>query len=514
MVFAVVVLFCLFYGFAFALFAPFLILFFLIPPAILALMVIWALPDLHSPPTGALSWLEFAFMFMLVIWPSYIAVALPGLPWITMVRITGFPLAIVLMVCASTSATFRGEIGLALKQTPVLWRLLVAFVVIQLVSIGFSRSVFSSFDKFLVAQISWTAIYFASVYVFLKPGRVERMSALIWGMAMVVGLIGIAEWRVHHVLWAGHIPSFLQINDRAVAQSLASSDRAGAYRSKSTFENPLGFGEYMALATPFVMRFAVGPYNVLTRVAAAVSVAFIMFATWTSHSRCGTIGVPLGVLFYGAAWAALKWRRDRYSMLGPALALGYPVAAGLVLAIVMFVGRIRSVFVGNGSENSSTQDRYEQISMGVPKVLSHPWGYGIGQGAEVLGFAPYGSLTIDNYYLDVLLEYGVIGFIVYYGMLLVAFFYAGKTVFDHKRLAREAEFLLPIAVAILVFFLIKSSFSEQNNHPLIFMMMGMVSALVYRVHVESKAAAAAQSAAAAAPPVRVPPRVTGRPAYR
>ncbi len=43
-------------------------------------------------------------------------------------------------------------------------------------------------------------------------------------------------------------------------------------------------------------------------------------------------------------------------------------------------------------------------------IISRPWGYGIGQGGITLGFAsPSGVLTIDSYFLSVLLEFGMSG---------------------------------------------------------------------------------------------------------
>jgi hypothetical protein len=512
LVLAVVVVFCFFYGIAVALFMPWLILGLIVPIAILVPIAIWALPDRRAASTRALWGLLFAYMMCLIMWPNYIALALPGLPWITMSRLTGFPLGLILLLCVSTSQEYRESVSKTLASAPLIWILLVVFVGIQTLSIAFSKSVLTSIDKYLVDQLSWTCIFFVSAYVFQKEGRVQRMAGLLWAMAMFVGVIAIFEYRHERVLWAGHIPSFLQINDLAVQKTLAGGSRFGKYRASSTFGTPLGLGEYMALTMPFVLRFAMGPYPWLLRGLAAFSVLFVMLISVLSGARVGTVGCLIALVLYGGAWSLLKWRREPSSLVGPAIAAGYPIAALVGAASIAFIGRLRGIFWGDGSQKYSDHDRIVQIQMGIPKILSHPWGYGVGRGGQTLGFAPAGakSLTIDNYYLDVTLQYGVDGFIVYYGMFLVAMYYCAKVVLTLKTMTREIEMLLPISISLGTFFIIKSAFSEENNHPLVFMMLGMVVALVHRASALKEPAAEKAEVTNVLRPARRPTRLQGQ----
>jgi hypothetical protein len=483
--YSALVFLCLVYGGLWALLTPFLIVALLVPIGIVALVVVWALPETRMAPVQSLSWLLFVFIACLVLWPNYIALSLPGLPWITMVRLTGVPLAFVLLVCVSSSSQFRTALAECLKSTPYIWKLLVAFVVIQTASIAFSDNIPQSLDKFAIAQMSWTSIFFASAYVFLQPGRVERMARLLWVMAIIVGLIAVVEFQAERVLWAGHIPSFLQITDVNVAHILAGTERFGRYRAVSTFGTPLGLGEYMALTMPFLVHYTIKPYPWPTRSAAFASAIFAMVVAILSGARVGTIGCLVSIMLSVAAWSLSKWRRDRESLLAPATSLSLPFLVVGVAATVTFVGRIHQLLWGTGSEKFSDESRIEQLHIGLPKILSHPWGYGISMGAETLNFRPFGGrLTIDNYYLDIALEYGVLGFIVYYSMFLISIYYGLRTLLRFRRLDREVEMLTPITIALTTFFIIKSSFSEQDNHPLVFMMLGMVAALVYRASKE------------------------------
>ena len=491
--------FCFIYGLLYAFFTPYLLVGFGLPLLALLLMVIWALPQSRAPPTRALEFLFFAFIISLVVWPNYLALSLPGLPWITVARLTGYPLAFLLLVCLSTSEQFRRVIGDGWSDAPVLRNLFLAFTALTIVSILFSSQKAFSFQKLLVAQTNWTAIFVVAIYVFHKPGRADRMIKALWASAIFVGIIGVMEWRVQHVLWAGHIPSFLKISDQSVQDTLAVHMRLhfGPYRSVSTFTTPLGFGEYLAITLPFVVHYAFNAKGRILRLAARISVPFILFVAWVSGSRLGMIGCLIAVGAYCGIWAFLRWRRDRNSLLAAVILLAYPLAATTFALATLFVGRVRHIVWGTGAQGYSDQARQDQIHMGIPLILKHPWGYGIGRGAETLGYAPFGFLTIDNYYLAIVLEYGVVGFIIYYGMFLAAVFYSGKRIVAERFSEPELELIIPAAIALVNFVMIKSVFSEEGNHPIVFMMLGMVVAFLHRIRLSEKTAEAATASQAA-----------------
>ena len=115
-------------------------------------------------------------------------------------------------------------------------------------------------------------------------------------------------------------------------------------------------------------------------------------------------------------------------------------------------------------------------------VFKAPQGHGIGMSAETLGYRmESGQLSIDTYYLAVALEYGIIGFLVYYGFFILGTYYASRTTILKKYEQAEFRFLIPIAIALVNFLVIKSIFSQQDNHPLAFMFVGMLVGLLYRM---------------------------------
>jgi hypothetical protein len=468
------------YGALFAYYGAELFLQFTVPLVLLAILAIWALPDTGAAPTRLLEVLLFTYLVGLVCWPNYLAIALPGLPWVTVIRIIGVPLAATLLICASCSAVFRNEFKAVLASSPVIWKMLVGFVFLQAISIVLSSDPPYAASKFLIAQLNWTAVFFASCYIFTRPKRIEHWAMLIWLVAIFVSLIGFQEWRVSKVLWAGHIPGFLQVEDPAVQRILEGAVRTwgGKYRVQSKFATSLGLAEFLSLALPFVIYFIMSPYRMAVRLAAAATVPFLLFIIVATDARLGMVGFFSSILFWTLLFGLLRWRRQVRSLFGPAIALSYPVVFGLFVTATFFVGRLRHLVWGSGAQQFSTDARQLQYEMGIPKVLTHPLGHGIGEASFVLGYTNRaGQLTIDTYYLSIALDHGIIGFILYYGMFLLAIYKAARiAIFSEDR---ELSLAGPVAIALINFVVIKSVLSQQENHPLAFMMLGMVVALTY-----------------------------------
>lgn len=480
--FAALMLFCFVYGFFFSVMAPFNFVFLMAPLMFVAFLVIWVLPDTIRAPVRTLEWLFYAMFISLAVWPNYLAIALPGLPWITMIRLTSFPLVLTLLVCLSVSGEFRRQVTGSFRALSAVPILLAIFVVIQFISIGFSNEVGSSIQRFIVAQTTWTVSFVVAAFLFMRPGQIKRWSIIFWAMAVFVSLLSIVEYRVGHVLWLGHIPSFLKVEDESVQRILGGSMRAGTtrYRTQATFSTPLGLAEFIALALPFAMHFSTARFSQLIRGAAIVSIPVMFYGCYLTDAKLGMVGSLVGILLYGFATAYRNWRANKSNLIAAAFLYAYPAGMCAIFAALMFVGRFKNLILGDGSHANSTDARFTQYTMGFEKILHWPFGYGPGMSGEALGFGRSlsGMITVDTYYLTVALEYGILGFIVYYGMFAIAIFEGGRRIVKQPPHNEDRSFLLPLTVSLAAFVVIKSVFSQQDNHPVIFMMLGAVVALI------------------------------------
>ena len=302
-------------------------------------------------------------------------------------------------------------------------------------------------------------------------------------MATAVACIGVWEKSEGHVVWAGHVPSFLKVEDPSALLALSGSSRAatGEHRVQSTSGTSLGLAEFLALSLPFIIHFTTAGHKWYIRMAASFTIPLLVYVILLTQSRLGIVGCLITIMGYIFFWSILRWRQRPNSLVAPFLIAMYPVLLGMAIGATFLVGHLRAVVWGNGPQQASNDARLFQYQTGIPKIISHPWGYGPGMAGEVVGYVdPSGLLTIDTYYLAIAIDYGVIGFLLYYGLILFSIWHAAMKAVQPSSRRGELVLFLPIALTLINFFVIKSVFSEQDNHPIIFMILGMMVALAYR----------------------------------
>ena len=491
----------LIYGFFFALTAPYLIVPFSTPILILVLMSIWALPDRPHAPTKTMEFFFAALLISLILWPNYLALALPGLPWITAIRLTGFPMAFFYLVSLSTSRDFRSEIKQTLNAVPGLWGCFLVFIAMQFITLPFGKSPALAVQKALLQQINWTSMFIIAVWIFRIPGRVQRYTTMLVLAAIPIVALTLLEFREQHVVWSGVVPSFLKVDDPVAALILQSAIRGatGLYRTKATFSTPLGLSEYLAFVAPFALHYVCGPYRLPTRLFGLVLLPILFYCIRTTDSRLGVVGFLVTLLLYLLFWGVLRLFRDRGDLFASAVVYAYPAFFGAFGVAVMFVHRIHRMVFGDGATAASNEARANQLHMGIPKMFANPIGHGAGQSGAAMGYGANEFITIDNYYLTLGLDYGFLGLFMFLAIFLVAIRSGFAAIVKSSKLKdRELNLLIPLTILLSEFLVIKMVFSQPDNHPIIYACLGMLVALVARVR-DVTATEAAEPAKAVAP---------------
>lgn len=495
---------CLLWGAVFGLVGQFLMVPMLLLLTPLVGLVIWMLPDSNAISEVPLERLMFAYVAALLVWPDYLAIVLPGLPWLTALRLVGIPMALVLLITLSQNAVAREGLKRTLGQTPQLWQLMAAFAFIALYSCALSATPMFSLNKYVTMLLNWVAPFFVGAIVLAKPGRIRTLAIVLWAIALIVSIPALYEVFYKKIWWAGRIPSFLKVEGESVQRILAGTMRAytDKYRVQSRFTTSLGFAEFLAYVLPFILHLTVTGDRRM-RFAGVATIPFLFYMTYMTDARSGMIGFFATLLLYLLAWALIRWRTRPESVFGPAITLAYPAIATGFLAATFVIGRLRRIVWGTGAQASSTDARQQMYEMGMPMIMNNPIGHGLGRGAETLGFvAPDGLLTIDTYYLSIALELGVLGFLVYFGMFAFAMVRSAFAALDAR--SADTTFLIPISIALFNFILIKSVLSQQENHPLAFLLLGGSAALIARA-VAERNARASDSGPPTGLPVQPPP---------
>jgi len=481
--------FCVVYGFFIAIFMGAVMAVVVLPLVVLAGLVIWLLPDGATAPTVTMYRLLMAYMVAYLVWPDYVALSLPGLPWISAIRLIGFPLVAMFLISLSTSSQYRRELSDVLAGAPWLARMVLIFMGFSVFSLIVSTSFANSMNKLVVAMIYLFAMFFISAHTFRKPGRATLFIYLMWGIMVFNCFIGLWEARLQQLPWAGHIPQFLQIQDPTVLKMFKFRARAasGAYRVQGKFTTPLGLAEFIVLVMPLVIHIALSTRKVLVRLAAIATLPMAFMTLLATDSRLGLSGFMMACLLYLFAWGLLQWRNHKDSIFGPAVLIGYPFMFIGFLAATFFVGKLKLMVWGGGAQQFSSNSRALQWAMGIPKIFARPFGYGIGQSAVTLQFYNGDDLSVDSYFLTALLEYGILGFASFIGVLVSAMGYGAAGVFYARE--EEDRLLVPLSIALINFLVIKAVFTQVENHSLVFIYLGCVCALAGRVLTRGKAVA-------------------------
>jgi hypothetical protein len=456
----------------------------MIPIAALSILIMAMLPENGRAFERSIYALFCGFLFALAVWPDYVGLDFPGLPWLTVNRIIAFPLCLLFIISLSQSKNFRASLVDVLISSGPAWKFILAFFVISTLSIGVSDKPIESINKLIVAIYGWGAVFLIAVLFFRVPARTERFMKLLWFGAVLTCLVGVLEAKMGAVPWAGRIPSFLQIDDPAIHRVLAGAMRAalGEHRVQAKFMTPLSLAEFLALAFPFIIHLAVSRRHLFERFCASVSMPLVLYVILQTDSRLGVVGVIIATLGYAFFWFFRKWRKDRSSILAPLIVAGYPAMIVVLLVSSFFVGRIRNAVWGSGAAYQSSDDaRQEQMVRGIELIIQQPWGYGMGRAAEVLGYTGGGDvLTIDSYYLSIALDAGILGFFAYYGAFLIIIWKA-TWLSDRASETESSAWLIPGVIALASYVVIKSILSQQETHPLAFAILGLVVAMIHQV---------------------------------
>ena len=480
-VLALIILIGMIYGWLVAVFPLFLYLYLLVPVGILALIVIWALPENDNVPAKAINTLFFAIFVTICVWPNYIAIAIAGLPWITFIRLWAVPMALLFVISLSVSPRFRREAGEWFQTNPwILWAMLV-FIALNFLTLPKSPFPFTSFNSVLINQIEWTTVFFVSCYIFRKAGRALTWARMFCGLAIFQSFFCIVELINGRVPWANRIPSFFKVQGDLIEAILAGGSRSatGEYRIQSIFTTSLSFAEFIALSTPFVLYFLINAKRQMIQIGLLLYLPFSFWIILKTDSRLGVIGFFASLFLYALFWGIKRWQQDRHTLIAPAVVLAYPAVLTAFFALSLIWRRLEVMVWGGGPQQASNEARRVQWVGAWRELKEWPLGNGIGSSGVMVGYYDAsGNLSLDSYYITMLVDLGIIGFVAFFSMFAIAAFKSIKVGLVTKD--EEIELLLPLGIMLTVFIIIKAVLSQEDNNSLMFIALGAAVALFHR----------------------------------
>jgi O-antigen ligase len=398
--------------------------------------------------------------------PSYLPFKFSELPGLNPIRITYFVLIFNLLHAILSSKAIRLNIYKVVKQNKLIFLLTMLYVFWGFASALASETKIQSVSYF-IRSLNWIPIAITATVCIKNYSDVKKVFLFLSLGCITSSVIAVLERLYGSNLFINIFPL-----DKEQVESLSwiaeDKSRGGKYRVAGIFSHPLALGEYLSMCLPVVGSMAFATNKKIFRVALFSSIPLVFFAIYLTQTRSSIISAAISLLFYLLLIAA-KLAKNKTSF-STAIAGWFGISAVSFL-IIGSIGVAISIAQGNSTEEvGSSAARLIMVERTIESINKSPYfGYGPGNAAITIGYIGLArNLTIDSYYLSILLESGIpalIFFILLFIFISVKTLYAGLNSPHPKSLT-----IFAIFIAILSSLTIKSILSLTNNFELLFLL--------------------------------------------
>lgn len=451
-----------------------------VPIILLAGLALWMAPDVDTKLDGAIERSYFIFWGFALIWPNYIALNIPGLPWISFERLSMMITAIISLTAISMSSRMRGELADVLTSNKVLLRFFLCWVLIHALMLMVGQ--LEAAGRWVHHSLVWHLLFILSAWVMVKPGRALRLNSLILLAIGLTAAVVIPEFRNAKPIWVDYIPGFLGIDPELQELLQFGVVRGENYRARSIFVVSLVYAEYIGMLLPFVLLAIVSARSGWSRAGSLALLSLVATAAYLTQARSAMIALLVGTSVFAAIWVFRRFRENyvRRDVISAGMLYGSPIVGLSAVIVALTVPRFRVRILGGGQHAASDNARELQWEMAIPQILKNPIGYGMGSSERVVPYTNLaGKWTIDSYPINLLIEYGVPGFVAFVGFFATAIYLGTKT-YMRAQGNPEEELSGAAAVGILSFLITRLILSSEAGQTIAFGFAGVILGLYYR----------------------------------
>jgi hypothetical protein len=443
---------------------PPLALVFLLP----SVAILWAkAPEARAVPRAlALTFILIATV-LLAVWPVYIFVKLGPAPILTPPRLVLYAVSAMWLYDMAVSRWRRAQFSLAVRRCRwVTWSVFGVFA-LGLLSLPLAEGRALAIPEFFRQTMIWL-LPFCAVLTYCRRTRdFERIvKAFVIGGVIVAG-IAVVE-AVTQQLMAIVLSPLIQGDAVWLQNVQLQKIRDGFFRAQASHTHPLSLGEHMAFVAPFALAFAARAKEPRVKWLWGAAFLLILLGAVATNSRGAALGMTIALGFMAAVFTARFFAAARALQFRPLIGLA---TALILLSSPVVAAGAYAMISGKGgvSASNSTQSRLDQMSQAWPKIMKRPvLGYGTGRSSRILGFWGQ-TLTIDNYYLTLALDFGFPGPLAFIAML-AAFGVAGLKRAMRAPSAMTAIYLACAASAASIL-ISRTITSQTGNLAMIFVLI-------------------------------------------
>lgn len=437
------------------------------PIGIFTVLILWLLPDVDRPDKPPFMKLLTIYLALMALWPSYIAIVLPGLPWLTPPRIMLAVMLVMMLAHFPQDATSRRKVADLLTWDRWAFRLYVGYICIAIAVLPLARDPLGSFTYGLLQETLALAPMVMAAWLFATVGNVDRVLNVILLGGIASMLIAVLENIMQVPPWVGYVPSFMQIDPVAIEIIYSPQARVGdsRYRIRSVFPVVLYYTQYLNLLLPLFI-YKVWRAKGRARVLAWALVPLILHTVWFANAR--TAFIPLFSSLFGLAGLVLIrtsfFRTRGDSLPGGIMVVLLLVCMGLMGGALATSHRLQMYTFGGAQHAASNDSREKQWENAWSQLAKNPIGVGVGNSPDVVGISNTKTTrpVVDSLWINQLVDIGVLGFVCYFGFYFRLVWIGVQTFL--RADGEEEEMAGVLALGVLNFVISAYVISHTDNN--------------------------------------------------
>lgn len=406
-------------------------------------------------------------IFLLVAWPKYWLFPMPGgfaispFSVLTLAMLATFAFTL-------TDARVRLYVATTLARHRTLFLLYLSWIIWRLLCDALGQTPQASLATTLRSVVYGEFILVLGLIALSRQKTRTTIPSVLLLAVLVATLIGAYEWSVRRTFADIMGISFAGLDETAIlsaSRQAIAFYRDGAYRAASLFSHSIVFAQYAGAMAPLALhacRFGHGG----TRLLGAMALCCIPIVMLISGARSGVVVLIVALGAY-ALLTLLGRRATPKRLLASLIALGL---AALLLASPLQSLTDLLIRGDTGAEQMSTNARAEMLANGLRAIQERPiFGHGDGRSPDIAGLTGRHNIrTIDNLYLSVAVDFGIVGLVLFLSFLATAIATMARGLATADRNLQSAY--LATAIAILVG---QSVITIPDNMAIIYLLIGL-----------------------------------------
>lgn len=345
---------------------------------------------------------------------------------------------------------------------------IIFFLSTRLISVIFSIDFSISLFRFISEVVTFFIFYYVVIDTIHTKRQFYRTLNILIYSGILVSILGIIEFLSKTNIYAYFDP----VRESYILTASKILSRTGFLRIEGGFGHPIVLGMYLVLLIPLVLNQALID-NFPKKILWILALLFMSLAVLFTYSRSAWVGLFLVLFFF-----SIRYVKKSIPVI--------PVIVISVIVVLVFnplfirtnLSKLNVIFQESVSleENSeiaiSTSLRLFQMKHALPIALKKPFtGFGIAKSKEATGLR-----SIDNYYLNLMIESGITSLIAILFLYLLIFVKLKKAIRTSKDY-RFRTMAFSFIVSILSYIIILTMVSLTTG----FLMFWVVIALAMRL---------------------------------